>query len=255
MTPLTFFQARQTVLEQVRLRMNATPRPAVEVAMLDRAAGRVLAEDVAADRDCPPVDRSVRDGYAVRSSDVPGRLKVSGEVRAGEYHTGRVRSGEAVAIMTGAPVPPGADAVIMIEHTTREGEWVRTEASAPPHQFINLQGSEAAAGERVLRVGKRLDYTDIAMLAAFGRATVPVFARPVAAIVPTGDEIVEVGETPRDFEIRNSNAYSLAAQVERAGGVRARQPVARGYQGSYAAGHRRGSGGRPAAALGRRLGR
>jgi molybdopterin molybdotransferase len=223
---LTFHQARQTVLEQVCARRNAMPRAIEEVA-LDQSAGRVLAEDAAADRDCPPVDRSVRDGYAVRSIDVPGRLRVSGEVRAGERHAGRVGPGEAVAIMTGAPVPEGADAVVMIEHTASEDGWMRTEAAAQPGQFINPRGCEAAAGERVLRAGKRLDYTDIAMLAAFGRAMVPVFARPVVAIVPTGDEIVEVGETPRDFEIRNSNAYSLAAQVERAGGVARRLPVAR----------------------------
>ena len=194
---------------------------------LEQAAGRVLAEDVAADRDCPALDRSVRDGYAVRASDVPGRLRVTGEVRAGQRHEGRVEPGEAVAIMTGAPVPAGADAVIMVEHTTHENGWVRTENRAEPRQFINPQGCEAAARETVLLAGQRLDYTRIAMLAAFGRARVRVFRRPVVAIVPTGDEIVEVGETPRDFEIRNSNAYSLAAQVERAGGMARRLPVAR----------------------------
>ncbi len=225
--PLTFPQARETVLERVRSQVRSQGQPAGETVALEEAAGRVLAEDVAADRDCPPLDRSVRDGYAVRASDVPGRLKLAGEVRAGERHEGRVGPGEAVAIMTGAPIPAGADAVVMIEHTTREDGWVRTESSAEPRQFINPQGSEAAARETVLRAGKRLDYTDIAMLAAFGRARIRVFARPVAAIVPTGDEIVEIGETPREFQIRNSNAYSLAAQVARAGGLPRRLPVAR----------------------------
>ncbi len=231
MTPLTFLQARETVFAQVRAEVRATPRgiapPATEEAPLEEAAGRVLAEDVAADRDCPPLDRSVRDGYAVRASDVPGRLRVTGEVRAGQRHAGAVGPGEAVAIMTGAPIPAGADAVIMIEHTTHEDGWVCTERTAEPRQFINPRGCEAAARQTVLRAGKRLDYTDIAMLAAFGRGRVQVFRRPVAAIVPTGEEIVEVGETPRDFQIRNSNAYSLAAQVERAGGVARRLPVAR----------------------------
>jgi len=226
-TPLTFLQARETVLAKVRAQLRAAARPATETAALEDAAGRVLAEDVAADRDYPPLDRSVRDGYAVRAADVPGKLRVAGEVRAGERHEGRVGPGEAVAIMTGAPVPAGADAVIMVEHTTCEDGWMRTESSAEPHQFINPQGCEAAARETVLPAGKRLDYTDIAMLAAFGRTRVPVFARPAVAIVPTGDEIVEVAQTPREFQIRNSNAYSLAAQVQRAGGVAWRLPVAR----------------------------
>jgi len=223
-TAQTFEQARRIVLAKVQAERRA---PGIEEAALEQAAGRVLAEDVAADRDCPAVDRSVRDGYAVRAADVPGRLRLTGEVRAGERHTGRVEAGEAVAIMTGAPVPAGADAVIMIEHTTREDGWVRIDRPAEPRQFINPQGCEAAARQVVLHSGKRLDYTDIAMLAAFGRERVRVFARPLVAIVPTGDEIVEVGETPRDFQIRNSNAYSLAAQVERAGGVPCRLPVAR----------------------------
>ncbi|HTX34424.1 MAG TPA: gephyrin-like molybdotransferase Glp [Bryobacteraceae bacterium] len=227
MTPLTFLQAREAVLAKVRAQLRAAARPATETAALEDAAGRVLAEDVAADRDYPPLDRSVRDGYAVRAADVPGKLRVAGEVRAGERHEGRVGPGEAVAIMTGAPVPAGADAVIMVEHTTCEDGWMRTESSAEPHQFINPQGCEAAARETVLPAGKRLDYTDIAMLAAFGRTRVPVFARPAVAIVPTGDEIVEVAQTPREFQIRNSNAYSLAAQVQRAGGVAWRLPVAR----------------------------
>lgn len=227
MTPLTFLQARETVLHRVKLSMKSAAPPAVETVALEEAAGRVLAEDVAADRDCPPLDRSVRDGYAVRAADVPGKLRVAGEVRAGEIHAGIVGPGEAVAIMTGAPVPAGADAVIMVEHTTREDGWVSTEAAAEPRQFINPRGCEAAASQTVLRAGKRLDYTDVGMLAAFGRVRVKVFPRPVVAIVPTGDEIVEVSETPREFQIRNSNAYSLAAQVERAGGVPRRLAVAR----------------------------
>ena len=223
-TPLTFGEARNEVLARVR---THAARPAIEETPLDQAAGRVLAGDVAADRDCPPLDRSVRDGYAVRAVDVPGRLRLAGEVRAGERSLRAVGPGEAVAIMTGAPVPEGADAVIMIEHTTRDDRWVTTEKTAEPRQFINPRGCEAAARQIVLRAGKRLDYSDIAMLAAFGRQTVPVFRRPSAAVIPTGDELVDIGETPRDFQIRNSNAYSLAAQVERAGGVARRIAVAR----------------------------
>jgi molybdopterin molybdotransferase len=222
--PLTFTQARETVLTTVRA---ARPVPATEEIALEAVAGRVLAEDVAADRDVPATARSVRDGYAVRAIDLPGELEVIGEVRAGERFAGVIGPGQAVEIMTGAPVPAGADAVVMIEHTSRENGRVRIGLSAEPRQFINPRASEAAAHEVVLHAGKRLDYSDAAMLAAFGRTYVQVFRRPVAAIVATGDEIVEVREAPAEFQIRNSNVYSLAAQVTRAGGTPQILPVAR----------------------------
>ena len=224
MAALTFSEARQAVVDRVRAARSA---PAVEEVDLAAAAGRVLAEDVAADRDSPAVARSVRDGYAVRAIDVPGELQVVGEVRAGQRYEGFVDAGQAVEIMTGAPIPAGADAVIMVEHTRREGARVFTDRSAEPHQFINPRGCEAAAHEVVLHRGKRLDYSDIGMLAAFGRARVKVLARPQVAIIATGDEIVEVHEQPEEFQIRNSNAYSLAAQVARAGGVPSVLPIAR----------------------------
>ena len=222
--PLTFTQARETVVATVR---GARTAPSTEEIALEAAAGRVLAEDVAADRDVPAAARSVRDGYAVRAGDLPGELEIIGEVRAGERFAGVVGPGQAVEIMTGAPVPAGADAVVMIEHTSRENGRVRIGLSAEPCQFINPRGCEAAAHEVVLRAGKRLDYSDAAMLAAFGRTNVRVYRRPVVAIVATGDEIVEVSATPEEFQIRNSNVYSLAAQVARAGGVPQILPVAR----------------------------
>ena len=224
MPPLTFTQARETVLTTVRA---ARPVPATEEIALEAVAGRVLAEDVAADRDVPAAARSVRDGYAVRAIDLPGELEVIGEVRAGERFAGVIGPGQAVEIMTGAPVPAGADAVVMIEHTSRENGRVRIGLSAEPRQFINPRASEAAAHEVVLHAGKRLDYSDAAMLAAFGRTVVKVYGRPVVAIVATGDEIVEVREAPAEFQIRNSNVYSLAAQVTRAGGTPQILPVAR----------------------------
>ena len=216
MPALTFVEARETVLGAVR---HGRPRPAIQEIPLAEADGRVLAADVAADRDSPAVDRSVRDGYAVRAADLPGQLEIIGEVRAGERFAGEVGSGQAVEIMTGAPIPSGADAVVMIEHTRREGGRVAIEAGAKARQFINPRGCEAAANEVVLRAGKRLDYSDIALLAAVGGARVKVYRRPVVAIVATGDEIVEIDEIPEDFQIRNSNAWSLAAQVARAGGT------------------------------------
>ncbi|HEV2446856.1 MAG TPA: gephyrin-like molybdotransferase Glp, partial [Candidatus Sulfopaludibacter sp.] len=224
MAALTFPDARALVLETVR---GARRLPASEEVALDAAMGRVLAEDVAADRDTPALARSVRDGFAVRAGDLPGRLRVIGEVRAGERFSETVGPGQAVEIMTGAPIPSGADAVVMVEHTSREDGLVRINRSAEPAQFINPRGCEAAAHEVVLRAGKRLDYTDIAMLASFGRPKAKVYIRPEVAIVATGDEIVEVHETPAEYQIRNSNAYSLAAQVTRAGGVARRLPLAR----------------------------
>ena len=221
---LTFDQARQTVVREVHGRRRL---PAVVEQALEGACGRVLAEDVAADRDTPAVARSVRDGFAVRAIDLPGELDVIGEVRAGEKFQGAVGPRQAVEIMTGAPVPEGADAIVMVEYTRRDGPRVIIDRAAEPHQFINPRGCEAAAGEVVLRSGTRLDYSRVAMLAAFGRATVKVYRRPAVAIVATGDEIVEVHEQPREFQIRNSNAFSLAAQVARAGGDPVILPVAR----------------------------
>jgi molybdopterin molybdotransferase len=222
--PLTFPDAREVVLREVRA---GRPAAVSEECTLEAAAGRVLAEDVAADRDLPAMARSVRDGYAVRASDLPGELEIAGEVRAGERFAGRVGPGQAVEIMTGAPVPAGADAVVMIEHTERSNGRVRIDRTAEAQQFINPRGCEATANETVLRAGKRLDYSDVAMLAAVGRVRVKVYRKPVAAIIATGDEIVEAGQTPAEFQIRNSNAYSLAAQVARAGGEPRILPVAR----------------------------
>lgn len=193
--------------------------PPAEFADLEQAAGRVLAEDIAADRDVPAVARSVRDGYAVRASDVPGELAVIGEVRAGERFHGEVGRGQAVEIMTGAPIPNGADAVVMIEYTRRVNGRVQIDQTAEPSQFINPRASEASAHQVVLHRGKRLDYTDVALLASFGRSAAMVYRNPMVSIIATGDEIVEVNQTPQDFQIRNSNVYSLAAQVTRAGGI------------------------------------
>jgi len=212
------------VLETVR---SGRASPPVESVALEAAAGRVLSVPIAADRDYPAVARSVRDGYAVRVADLPGEMEVIGEVRAGESFSGDIGAHQAVEIMTGAPVPRGADAVVMVEHVRREGSRVIAGQGAEAGQFINPQGSEARAGATLLGPGKRLDFADIAMLASVGKHNVPVYAAPHVAIIATGDEIVPVGETPRDFQIRNSNVYSLAVQVARAGGAPQILPVAR----------------------------
>ncbi len=213
---MTFEEARACVVREV---CAARLLPSVEHVGLESAGARVLAEAILADRDYPPLDRSIRDGFAGRSSDLPGTLRVIGEVRAGETFQGGVGSNECVEIMTGAPIPRGADAVIMVEHVTRLERAIGYDRSVPPGQFINPRGAEAHAGEVLLTPGKRIEYTDIALLATVGCDPVPVYAKPKIAIVATGDEIVAVKETPLDHQIRNSNAYSLAMQVRRAGGI------------------------------------
>ena len=222
---MTFEEARACVTERVTAaRIFSTPE---EVA-IEAAAGRVLAESILADRDFPALARSVRDGFAVRAEDVPGTLRIVGEVRAGERYEGAVGPGEAVEIMTGAPVPAGANAVIMVEHVTRgAGGTVTTDRAAEPAQFINPQGCEARSEEALLTPGKRLGFAGIAILAAVGKAKVAVCRKPRIALLATGDEIVPITEKPRDFQIRNSNVYSLAAQVARAGGIPVILPVAK----------------------------
>lgn len=228
MPPLTFTQARETVLLRVGKALTA---PRVETVDLLCAAGRVLAQDIAADRDTPPTSRSVRDGFAIRAADASSEsaaeFEVIGESRAGASFDGSVGPHQAVEIMTGAAVPDGADAVIMVEHVERRGERIAYADAVTPGQFINPRGCEAAKGEAVLRAGMRLDYTGVAMLAAFGFSRVSVFAKPTVGILATGDEIVALDKTPQDFQVRNSNAYSLAAQVIRAGGTPKLLPIAR----------------------------
>ena len=218
---LDFAAARQCVLDTV----GRVPPP-VEIVSLAEAAGRVLAVDVHADRDYPPVDRSIRDGFAVRAADMPGTVKIIGEVRAGEAFSGSVGAGECVRIMTGAPLPAGADAVVMVEYATVLDGTMTTDRVPKPGDFINHAGCETREGDVVLRRGSGLRFPQIAMLATVGAATVDVYRRPRVAILATGDEIVPVEATPRTFEVRNSNSWALAAQVAAAGGIPVVLPVA-----------------------------
>lgn len=210
------------MIEQVR----AGRRLEAEEVALASSAGRVLAEDITADRDYPPVARSIRDGFAVRSGELPGAFDVIGEVRAGEHFSGEVGAGQAVEIMTGAPVPAGADQVIMIEYTRRDGNRMSTDRPADPGKFINPRGAEARRGDVLLTAGRRIDYSAVGLLATVGKARMRVYRQPRVAIIATGDEIVEAAETPLDCQIRNSNAHSLAVQARRAGGAPEILPVA-----------------------------
>jgi molybdopterin molybdotransferase len=233
---LSFPEARACVIDRVA---GARAIPVIEEVGLDCAAGRVLAGDARADRDYPPLARSVRDGFAVRSADTPGTLSVVGEVRAGGISASEVRRGEAFEIMTGAPVPRGADSIVMVEHVARDGDRISC-PPANPGQFINPQGCEARQDGVVLPAGRRLDYSAIAWLATVGIIRPAVFRKPHVAVIATGDEIVEPGEQPGPHQIRNSNVYSLAAQIARAGGEASILPVAKDTLESTRAGIERG---------------
>jgi molybdopterin molybdotransferase len=222
--PLTFRDARAAVVREAgRIRVL----PQTELVPLDAALGRVLAEDAVADRDHPPFDRAMRDGFAVRAADLPGTLLVAGEIRAGQRSELVLTRGEAIEIMTGAPVPPGADAVVMIEHSERTDDSVTIGRTLESGANIAPRGSEAHASGVVLTRGARLSPAGIAWLAATGHPSVEVFVRPRVAIVSTGDEIVDINNTPEPHQIRNSNGWSLSAQVKRAGGIPVRLPIAR----------------------------
>lgn len=223
MPTLSFSEARSTVLREVR---SAGFRPPIESVPLRQAHLRILAEDIAADRDLPPFHRSVRDGFAVRAADLPGTLKIIGEVAAGAVFPGNVTTGTAVEIMTGAPMPEGADCVVMVEHCTVSGDMVTTDRTLTSGTHIAPRGCEAWQGTLLLPAGTRIDYPAIALLASTGHATVQVYRKPRVAILATGNEIVEVDQTPAPQQIRNSNAQSLAAQVERAGGEAVILPIA-----------------------------
>jgi molybdopterin molybdotransferase len=212
---------------------KVVPSSAETVKITD-CLGRVLSAAICADRDQPPFNRSTRDGYAVRAEDPMARawLAVAGEIAAGSEWKGPLPIDEAVAIMTGAPVPAGADAVVMLEHVERSGTHrlaairLAEDRKIGPGDNIVPRGSEALAGDVVLEAGTRLDAPAIALAAACGAATLEVFARPTVSILATGDELVDVAEAPGPQQIRNSNSYGLAALVTEAGGVPLIQKIA-----------------------------
>jgi molybdopterin molybdotransferase len=206
--------------------------PGIETVGLLASAGRALAVEVAADRDQPPFDRAARDGFAVRAEEWSNgrRLRVVGQVRAGEMWAGEAMGpGCAIEIMTGAPSPAGADAVAMVEHGELEGDTVRAAAGRRLRAGENIvpRGSEARRGDGVLARGTAIGAAEIAVAAACGRAELAVYKRPAVAIVATGDELVELTETPEAQHIRNSNGYALAALVTAAGGEPRRLAIAR----------------------------
>ena len=214
---LSYDTARQKVVE---IAGKDAGKLKTEKLALGRALGRVLAGDIKADLDYPPFHRSTRDGFAVRAFDITGAsraLRLIGESKAGTAFRGRVGAGECVQIMTGAPLPAGADAVVMIEYTSRTGDEIASERAVHPGENVVVSGSEAQRGQVVLESGVRLGYAELAMAGQVGQTRLAVYRRPRVAILSTGDEIVSVGRKPGPFQIRNSNSVSLAAQAQLVG--------------------------------------
>ena len=217
---LSFEEARR-VIEQHAAAVTAAQTEAVD--LLD-AADRVLAVQITADRNLPPFPRSTRDGYAVRSADLsqlPATLDVIAEIKAGEKLEripANIPNGQSAAIMTGAPVPSGADAVVMVEYTSERDHRVEITRAVVAGENIVPSGAEGREGNTLISRGTRLNDAAIALAASVGKSKVQVYKRPRVAVLTTGDEIVDISATPGPTEIRNSNSYSLAVQIAHAGG-------------------------------------
>lgn len=223
---LRFEEARQRVIDEAG--RNDSPLKTQFLPIHD-SLGFVTAQDVRSDREYPPFDRSTRDGYAIHAGESgAGRtLRCVGEIKAGDSVTDPLAPGTCIQIMTGAAVPAGADAVVMIEFTSRTGELVTFQTETKAGQNIVPKGSEARTGDFVLRAGQRLGFAELAIAAQVGRTSLSCYRKPHVAILSTGDEVVAITETPGPFHIRNSNSVSLAAQVRLAGG----EPVLLGNAG------------------------
>jgi molybdopterin molybdotransferase len=204
---LTVEQALQVVLSNV-----PKPRRGADLTLAS-AVGKVLWEDCVSDVDMPPFEKAMMDGYAVRSAD-PGPLKVIEEIPAGKVPSKKLGKGTCSKIMTGAPVPEGADAVQQVEKTTREGDRVTLLAPVKPGQNIAARASDLRAGDLVLPAGHRIRPCDIGALAASGNLHVSTYIKPRCAVVATGDELVPPSRKPGAGQIRNSNTAAICAQIE-----------------------------------------
>ncbi|HEY3374959.1 MAG TPA: gephyrin-like molybdotransferase Glp [Candidatus Aquicultor sp.] len=212
-------EAREIILSKIE-RLSGE-----EVPIMD-ALGRVLDEDVYAEADIPPFNNSAMDGYAVQAADTAGacpfngiELHVLGDVAAGYVPTSAIGAGEAIRIMTGAQMPEGADAVVMVEYTEKTNGGVLIKDEVQANENVRFAGEDIKAGEIAVHRGKKLTPGDIGVLASVGKAIVQVVRRPVVAIITTGDELVDLGEPLVPGKIRNSNGYGIAAQVIEAGGI------------------------------------
>ena len=216
---LPFEEARHTVEQHAT---HVRPGSLEFLPLLD-SQSRVLAKAVTADRAYPPFNRAMRDGYAVRTADLaqlPATLRVIGEIKAGaapETIPKQIASGEAAAIMTGAPAPAGSDAVVMVEYTSLADGRVTITRGITSGDNIAPAGSEARAKDLLLEPGTLMDYAALAVASSVGQQNVWVYKRPVVGVLSTGDEVVELSAQPGPTQIRNSNSYSLAAQVRASG--------------------------------------
>jgi molybdopterin molybdotransferase len=210
-------------VEEALGRFLAPLKPlAAEQVAVSEGLGRVLAEDMISRRTQPPFAVSAMDGYAVRASDVatvPARLRVIGSAPAGSAFAGRVGAGEAVRIFTGAPVPDGADCIVIQEDTVRDGDWVSVREGAPAGRYVRPEGLDFRAGDRGLAAGTVLSARDVGLAAAMNRPWLSVRRRPRIAILPTGDEVVMPGDPVGPNQIVSSNALALGALVTACGGI------------------------------------
>jgi molybdopterin molybdotransferase len=214
-----------SVREALHLVLERLPRLGAEMVPLTRAGGRVLAEPVRSTRDVPPFRNAAMDGYAVRAADVlgataerPVRLSVLETVGAGAVPTHEISAGTATKIMTGAVVPEGADAVVRIEDTSDAAGGVEFRSPVPAGANVRHPGEDVRRDEELFRPGRVVRSADVGLLASIGAAVLRVSRRPRVAILATGDELVDLGQTPGPGQIVNSNAYTLAAAVEESGG-------------------------------------
>lgn len=206
-------------VDDTRARMLAAIMPlAAEDVLLEDAPGRVLAQAIIADRAQPPFASSAMDGYALRAADTPGDLHVVGESAAGRAYSGTLGAGETVRISTGAPVPSGADAIVLQEDATRDGDRV-TVPDAKPGRHIRPRGGDFDGGATLLPAGRVLDTAALTLAAAAGRALVAVTKRPRVTLLSGGDEIATPGTTPRGDQVFDSTRFGVAALVRGMGGL------------------------------------
>ncbi|HZD42058.1 MAG TPA: gephyrin-like molybdotransferase Glp [Terriglobales bacterium] len=219
----TFFKAVSPA-EALQLLLQVAPVEAEQIPTV-RARARVLAEDLCSPVNLPHFDRAAMDGYAVRAKDtfgaspsLPAYLKLAGVVEMGEEVTRPLAPGEAMRISTGGMMPPGSDAVVMVEYADEVGERVEVHRGASPAQHVIQIGDDIKKGEAVFQRGRRLRAHDVGALTGIGISLVTVYQRPRVALISTGDEIVDADATPRPGQVRNINQHSLAGLIEESGG-------------------------------------
>ena len=212
-------EALDTILSKIKFK-------GVEKVPLGQALGRVLAEDVVSRVNNPPLDNSAMDGYALIAEDIqsatpenPVKLDVVEEIAAGYTAKGVLKPGQAMRIMTGAPIPSGANAVLMQEDTQKDSNAILCLDKADVDENIRMAGEDVKIGEEVIKKGTTLSPAHIGMMAVVGRSQIAVGQRPIVSILSTGDEILELDETPEGPQIFNSNGHMLAAQIKSAGGI------------------------------------